>query len=591
LRVINSGDGGDADSERALVPLTSPTAARHVVAAVFLASALAFAAPLSAGAAGAAPSEVASAGVPALGVAPVEIAVVVPFTVPIEPTGLIPTDTLATYTAPDGLLTHELDAVAGTPAAIGLDPMILASIRALGTAAPLSAQEWLARLGAVSNDVFLLGYADADPASVLTAGSVNDLVPLGFGFAIDASAFGPAVTPSPTPTDGTTPVATPTSIPGGPPPLPTTADLLAWSSALPAIAWPADGTVTAKSLDRLADADYEDVILSASNVSASSEAVVGLNDIAGVVADAPTTELVREAAFASTSSALLDALDRLGTALDAAEAVSPGRTLVATLDRNWPIGASHLQQVLASIDARASAQLVPLRTVLSGPKADAKLAEPSDNDRAARQNRLVSAAAAEETFARIAEDPLAITAPRRLALLSLFSVAWANDPAWDTASSAFLAASHKLLASVQIVRSSDVLLLSDRSDLPITVSNALSVPVTVYITVRPLRPLLHVENTTVAITVEPESSEKAKIPVQSISNGEVNVRVSLADQVGQPIGTARFVKVILRAGWETAGTLIAVILVVLVFGGGLARNIVKRRAAARTKAADGASAP
>jgi hypothetical protein len=330
------------------------------------------------------------------------------------------------------------------------------------------------------------------------------------------------------------------------------------------------------------------VLLSASNVSATTEAVIGFTGIDGIVADAAVTALVREATFASPSDRF-DAFGRLGTALDAAEAVAPGRTLVATLSRDWPDTESNLQQVLASIEARSSARLESLSMVLAGPKTDAKLAEPSADDRTSKRAQLVATGAAEELYARIAEDPLEITAPRRLALLSLFSVEWSGVSAWDAASSAYLSASHKLLASVQIVRGSDVLLLSDRSDLPITVSNSLPVAITVYITVRPLRPLLHVENTTVAITVEPGSSEKAKIPVQAIANGEVNARVSLTDQTGQPIGTARFLKVIVRAGWETAGTLIVVILVVLVFGGGLVRNFLKRRAGRRAVTADGAA--
>src|SRR5882757_9402243 len=212
---------------------------RGVAAALFVA-ALVVAAPLSAGAA--VPTTPAAGAVAG---APVSVAIVVPFTVPVEPTGLISSDSLATYTGPDGLLTRELDAVAGTSAAIGLDPMIPASIRVLGTAAPLAAKEWLARLSAVSNEVFLLGYADADPAAVLTSGPADVLTPLGFGFAVDPANFGPAVTPSPTATDGTAPSDSPTTTPGAPPPLPATDDVLAWSSDLPSIAWPADGSVTA----------------------------------------------------------------------------------------------------------------------------------------------------------------------------------------------------------------------------------------------------------------------------------------------------------------------------------------------------------
>ncbi|WP_286345621.1 hypothetical protein [Frondihabitans sucicola] len=60
----------------------------------------------------------------------------VPLTVPESTSGLISSDALASYTSENGLLTQELQAVRGKNVAIGIDPMILASIRILGNVAP-----------------------------------------------------------------------------------------------------------------------------------------------------------------------------------------------------------------------------------------------------------------------------------------------------------------------------------------------------------------------------------------------------------------------------------------------------------------------
>src|SRR5690606_22917081 len=106
-------------------------------------------------------------------------------------TGLVPAEELAQLTGPTGDLTRQIDAVAGTPVAIALDPQIVASIRVLGAAAPESARQWLARLGALSNEIFLLGYGDADLGAAIRTGTLDALQPSGFGFALDPANFAP----------------------------------------------------------------------------------------------------------------------------------------------------------------------------------------------------------------------------------------------------------------------------------------------------------------------------------------------------------------------------------------------------------------
>ena len=138
---------------------------------------------------------------------------------------------------------------------------------------------------------------------------------------------------------------------------------------------------------------------------------------------------------------------------------------------------------------------------------------------------------------------------------------------------------------MQITEGSDLLLLSSTSSLRMQVSNALPVAVTVYLSVRPLRPLLNVKDPSVEVTIEPDSTSTVSVPVESITNGDVTVQAQLHNAAGQELGDARFVKVILQAGWETAGTLIAGTLVVLVFGGGLVRSILRRRREAAASAA------
>ncbi|CAN5538290.1 hypothetical protein BH09ACT4_BH09ACT4_05560 [soil metagenome] len=521
------------------------------------------------------------------GSGPVSVAVVMPLTVPPTTTGLLDADALTTYTRAGGLLDRQLDAVVGTAAAIGLDPMIPASIRVLGSSAPADALDFLARLRSVPNDVFLLGYADADPALAAVAGTAESLTPLGFDFAIDPANFGPAVTPSPTPTSGSTGSADPPSSAtapaddGSPPPLPTTKDLLAWSTTLPAIAWPSEGSVTDEGLAGLVAQEFADVLLSGANASPTATALVDLGDINGLIVNDDLTDAVRDAVYAPTETEYQAASVTLAAALRAADITAPGRTLIATLDRRWPFGTPRLSTVLSAIELDPASQLVTLGAVLNGPKGSASLVPPADDVDAARATTLgtlAAAADAERRYLSIAETPGVITQPRRLALLGLSAVGWRVDPVgWKASTAQALTDAKATLAAVQITDGSDQLVLSDISSLRLHVSNALPVAVTVNLVVSPLRPLLHVEDSSVEVTIEPDSTSTASVPVSSISNGEVTVRAELRGPTGRSVGDPRFLKVILQAGWETVGTLVAGSLVVLIFGGGLIRVVLRRR--------------
>jgi hypothetical protein len=516
--------------------------------------------------------------------APVSLAVLVPLTVRPTATGLIDATTLAGYTAPLGVLTRQLDAVIGTPAVIGLDPMIIASIRVLGSAAPASATSWLERLRTSGNEVFALAYADADLAALSRADALDLRNPVNFDFAIDPRNFGPSDTASPSPTPSASTTPTPSGGTDSPPPLPQdAADVLDWSYTLPNIAWPSDDTVVADDLSDLAAAGYTSAILNSSNVSSTTSGYVDLPGIHGIVADAGITSLVRDAVYSSDPAGPHDALERVNSALSGLAAVSPGRTVVATLDRRWPLGALNLHALFDDLATQTSVVPVGLTDVLAGAHPAATVVnEPGDAARTAQVESAVQAIAAEAQFATVATDPTAVTAPRRLALLALLAVSWMRGTDdWASQVTAFLADSKTLLGSVHIVAGSDLVVGSGASNIPVTVSNALGVPVVVYVNVDSPSSVLQVRAQNVPLTVEPGSSNKAAIPVAALTNGQVDTTITLTSAAGVPIGSPDYVSVDLHPGWESVGTTIVVALLVLVFGGGIARNIVKRRAARR----------
>ena len=507
---------------------------------------------------------------------PTTLTLVVPLTVPANETGLLDADTLTRYTAPLGLLTRQLDALVDAPVAIGLDPLIAASIRVLGASAPPSALAWLARLEAASNEIFALTYADADVSAAASTGSLGLLTPIGFDFAVDPANFGEAQTASPTPTPSPTPEE------GAIPPLPTLEDLLAWSYTLENVAWPADDTLTADAVEAIGAAGYESVILSSTNVSGLGP-TTNLGDVTGVVSDATLSALVRAATHAASELELLAALDALDASLAALAVSNPGGEIVATLDRHWPFLSYHLAEVIARLNAAPSVVFGTLAETIERPAVDATVTDrPEEAGRLSVIASALSAVSAEAQFSTVLTDPLLITAPRRLELLALLAVSWIPDPdGWAVSSAAFLARSAEIVSSVRITHGSDLVLLSRSTEVRVAVSNSLPYPVTVRVSITPQRPLIRVMQNQVLLEIEPDATKTAFIPVEAITNGVVTIQVEISSPTGVPIDSG-FVRARLQAEWETVGTVVVLVIILLIFALGIARTILKRR---RAKAA------
>ncbi|GHF21518.1 hypothetical protein GCM10011600_23050 [Pseudolysinimonas yzui] len=513
--------------------------------------------------------------------APMAVSIVVPITARAGDDGLLSAEALSIATSPAGNLTRELDEVLATSATVALDPMIPASIRALGSTAPETALDWLDRLESAANEVFLLAYSDADLSALIRADSIDLAQPLGFGFALDPDAFGPAQTASPTPTATPTPEPTTTPDPEDPPPLPTTDELLAWPDAIGQIAWPSDGSVAASGLEVYADTGYDAVLVTSANVSETASALVELGPTRALVADSAASDLFREASTSIDDATREQAIARLGATLDGLAAAHPGRSLVLTLDRASSFSAYGLSETVASIVARDSTQVTGLSGVLAGATESASVVEGAPADHIAAAPSLVAAVRAEDAFATILADPLALTAERRLQLLALLAVQDVDADDWATRSAAFLERSTEILGSVSIIDTGNLLVTSTQTSIPIKIANALDFAVTVRVAASPQRPLLRIDSPT-DVTVEPGSSKVVRLDAEAITNGTVVVEVSLSSpSTGVAIGTPRRFDADLQAQWETVGIIVGAVATV-VFAAGIARNvIVRRRRAAR----------
>jgi len=517
----------------------------------------------------------------AVAASPVQVVIAVPIVVPPNQAGLISAQSLAQYTSlqsPEGLLTRQLDAVIDRPVAIAIDPMIIVSIRVLGTAAPPSATAWLERLSSASNDIFPLAYGDADLTLITQAGGEPVASPTSFDFALDADNFAPV------PDEAQTPTPAPTADPIEPqlPAYPTTEDLLAWPYSTTDLAWPREGTVIASDLPTLADAGYGTTVLSSANVARTGSAS-SMADIDGrrvLVSDLLVSAALRDAADAVTDDEWTAAISGLSAAIATAGQAQP--VIFVTASRSI-LASSRLGETIAALDADPLVSLVDLPVAVGASAAGASvLDQPQDAQRVAVASALLDAEHLERRFATVASDPLTITAPRALEIAALLSNGWeANPDGWTRGTTTFFEESTALRGSVQIVTSdTPINLLADRAGLPIAVSNDLDVPVTVYITVRPSTGLLSVVDPRVELVIEPHSQGKGAVPVEAISNGVVQVAVSLTSSTGVAIGAGATSDINVQAGWETPVVVIITIVVILVFSGGIIRNVVRRRRAA-----------
>lgn len=498
------------------------------------------------------------------------LAIAMPLITPPGTTGLISAEDLSTYTAPNGLLTRQLEAALSHTVAIGIDPMILASIRILGTSAPQSALDWLAQLAGADNETFALSYADSDLALARQAGEQDPLAPL--TFPIDPSLFAPVTTETPAPAE--TPPSEPT------PQLPTPESLLEWTYSTEGLAWPDDDTVVEADLDAFTAMGFTRTILSSSQLSGTSAGPNGtVGNHAVGLSDAAISGYLRAAASATTESAWQSAMASLAAEL-ATSAGTPGGSLVlATLGRDGSATGPRLNETLDALDALPWVQPTTLTDIFQSPAQAVKVtAAPEPPTRVATASALLASERQVTAFSSVLVDPTALTGPRRLALLATFAQSWHTDQAgWNQAADQYRTSGGVILDAVRIPDSSTITFPQEKGNLPIAVRNELDFPVTVYVTVQPERAILEVVDSRVELTIEANSQAKAQIPVQSIANGQVLTKVSLSSATNVAISQPTFVELNVQAGWETAATVVLAIMVVGLFVAGVWRTINRLR--------------
>ncbi|GAB3615531.1 hypothetical protein GCM10027416_00880 [Okibacterium endophyticum] len=572
---------------------------------------------------------------PAEGVPTRQVTVVMPMTVPPASTGLIDAETLELYTGVNGLLTRQLDAVANRAVVIGIDPMIIVSIRALGTSAPESAVAWLERLDSAANETFALQYGDADVTAQSQAGVATLLAPTSFSWALDPANFSQTegelpgedgVTPNteapedpgtgtpgtdptgesggepsggqtdeaePTPTGTGTP--SPTVTPAPEDQVPTLAELLGWDYTYTGIVWPGADTLTAADLPVLAASGATTTIVSSRNVEfgeGESSAWAAAGDAAMLVAHANGSDALDRAVKAENDDEQAAAIAELAAQL-AVTGVDDDEPILLAVDRGWTGTEALIGDALAALNTLPGVSQTSLRADMSGSAAPASVVDhPVDDTRVTTIGQLMEREPEVAAFATVANDPALVTGRERAELMSLLGVGWqADQDAWLAAVATHGQQTTALLGSVGVVATTPINMISMQTEIPVSVHNDLDQPVTVVLNAHPSNPRLDIDSS-VAEEIPALSHETIRIPVEArIGNGEVTLRIQLHSEEGVVIGQTAFIPVDVRADWETIGITVLGAAVGLLFIGGLVRTIMKRRSQRNSAAtqADGAA--
>ncbi|WP_460775330.1 DUF6049 family protein [Microbacterium sp. GXF7504] len=524
------------------------------------------------------------------------VGVVVPITAGVQQAGLLGIDRLETLTGPDGALTAQLEAVAGTDAILAVDPALPAAIRALGTRAPESATSWLRRLETLPNTRFALQFGDADVSPQLAAGLAAPLQPTSLAWATRAEDFPePQPSPSATPSEDLAP------------PVPDLETLLDVGPTSETVYWPGAGSTTPGILTGLAAATPGSLTLvtSAATEQGAAGATVAARGTTPegadlLVYDTRVSEALQDAAAESDATMRGAALAAASAylAFATADAAATGRPLLVAVERGAEPTRSGLRSAIAAVTTLDGVTPVDLPTLVGAEAVQVSATEGVvDASLTEAVPMLLDAEDRIGRFATILDDPSLLTGQQRAEGLQLLSTAWTERPdAWGDARTAYESRTSERLTSVSIVPPTSINLLTAGTNLKFWIHNSLPYPANVVLSASPDDLRLSVDPQTSVVVAAADSSGGSNTPVEipvraRIANGEVQIFLSLHSATGEPIGVDQVVDVNVRADWENVGLVLMALLVAGFLTVGVIRTVRRRRAKALAAESPGDDEP
>ncbi len=563
---------------------------------------------------------------------PVALSTIVPLTLPSDVASM---PTREQIDASTQRLMSMIDSAESLGSTLAIDPRIISGIRAYGTAASADAQELLDRLTRTSAPVFLLQFADADPAAQAALGLDELLTPLNFDFVTNHGEFSAqgteqgseqgaeqgsgehsgqsTETPEPSSGIGPTEGSSEAETPGHPVPpedsdadtdsdtVPSLSELLNWPEETPT-AWPVAGSTDRQTLDLLKRNGIDSVIVDSGNVTRTGGPRVqlrsGQEEIAsGVVVD---RDLRLQAERALVGEHEIDRASGVGSIAAelvlAAQDGSPG--LVLALDRgattlpDLPSDASsNLLETIAELDW---VDPVPIAEQRAGDaslrSASASAGGGSTDDAAATEaaeQRLEQLRAAldrepdVQAMSPLLEQPNELVGYQRARLMQLFATRYAGpNGRFSAVADRYAARDSELLEGVRVTRAESTHLVGTSTRVPVQVHNSLPFDALVTGEITPSSAALSVEERSIEPTLIPaDGNQHILVPVLArVSSGESGLVVTLRDTVEGREFDSSTIPISISSSIETIalGTLVGLTTALLGFG--VWRSVRRRRA-------------
>lgn len=496
-------------------------------------------------------------------VEPVRVSLLVPVTGP-EPSPLEDTawsTRIAAETADGGRLANLLAATAGSRAVTWVvDPALVSAAAGAGSAGAAWSRDLLA--ASVGREVFALAPFDPDVEALATAGVSPLLTELPDA---DAAVQGWR-------TDLTLPV-----------------DDGADEEVLAAAVQADRGVVVVRSGFEPTTGDGES---SGSTVDAA-QVLSGMTTVD--TADGTATVLLPDAGLSALLMATTSAgspfesrqllLSRLAIAAQQDES-GPLHVLLAST-RGWDPDPDAVSQLLDGLEDAHFVELEPVSALIGSSEQDVSrtLATTSRSTGSVLDQdalvRLSDQVAAVRTLASVAADPEELARGYLEAAAAVTSAAWRADADGRRAQlRAVDELGEELLSGISVVAGSDVNLISESGDLPVTVRNDLPQEVTVGVRLEPDDRRLSAESTA-EVTIGASSSAAVAVPVTAIGSGNVHVEVQILAADGTVVSQPSSFTVRVRADWETRGTGVLAGLLIVALTAGVVRTILRGRRATR----------
>ncbi len=508
---------------------------------------------------------------------PVQLAVIVPITLPSEITQLPTAAELGDITASGGPLDRLLSAAEQTHATLAIDPRLIVAIRGHGENAPDSATELLQRLESTTLPSFLLQFNDADLSTQAALGYTIPLQPLGFTELTSSGVFASAP--------------------------PSDAELVSWTETAGKIAWPAAGALTPETVKLAGNAGHTKIISDSSAVIAAAGPRGTLT-----VDDAPFEVLVANSVIAEAAAKLSSASTTLDAQSGAAElatllavaggtAVGGSASTLITLDRTTLANVSNPEAVLQTLTSLDWAQFVTTDQLLPGTVSLAdggavtsgdgeggstRDAEETDwrSDRLTQLQEVFAKTPEINTRAGVLEQPELLNAAWQLEQLQLLNAGAAvSESAHEEALAHTNDWLQQMLHGIKLVSADRTQLIGTSSQIPLQIKNSMPYRATVKIHLAlGSSALLPAQTDFETVSLQPSGTTTVLVPVQSrIASGTANIVIDITDTSGEIPITTKTLTILITSFVESVSIIVVSAAAVLFIGFGIVRSARRKK--------------